>query len=82
MINLPEDFKEFLKLLNANQVKYLLIGGYAVACQVYPRATADMDIRIEPDPQNAEKMVSALKAFGFDMPELIPELCSGNTWLS
>ena len=44
MINLPEDFKEFLRLLNAHQVKYLLIGGYAVAYHGYPRATADMDI--------------------------------------
>jgi len=36
--------KEFLKLLNAHQVEYLLIGGYAVAYHGYPRATADMDI--------------------------------------
>jgi hypothetical protein len=42
-INLPQDFKEFLKLLNAHRVKYLLIGGYAVAYHGYPRATADMD---------------------------------------
>ncbi len=40
---LPEDFKEFLKLLNDLEVKYLLIGGYAVGYYGYPRATADMD---------------------------------------
>ena len=41
-INLPQDFKEFLKLLNTHRVKYLLIGGYAVAYHGYPRAKADM----------------------------------------
>ncbi len=43
-INLPPDFKEFLRLLNAKRVEYLIIGGYAVAYHGYPRATADMDI--------------------------------------
>jgi len=41
---LPDDFKEFLKLLNEHDVAYLLIGGYAVGYYGYPRATADMDI--------------------------------------
>jgi hypothetical protein len=68
-VNLPPDFKEFLQLLSAHHVEYLLIGGYAVAYHGYPRATADMDIWIALHPQNAEKVV-ALKAFGFDLPEL------------
>ena len=46
-INLPQDFKEFLKLLNAHRVRYLLIGGYAVAYHGYPRATADMDVWVK-----------------------------------
>jgi hypothetical protein len=69
-INLPPDFREFLKLLNAHQVEYLLVGGYAVAYYGYPRATADMDIWIAVNPQNAERIVMALKEFGFDLPEL------------
>ncbi len=73
-INLPPDFKEFLRLLNAQQVEYLLIGGYAVAYHGYPRATADMDIWIAAHPRNAERVVAALKEFGFDLPELSPEL--------
>lgn len=73
-VNLPPDFKEFLQLLSAHQVEYLLIGGYAVAYHGYPRATADMDIWIALHPQNAEKVVAALKAFGFDLPELSPAL--------
>lgn len=43
-INLPPDFREFLRLRNEHQVEYLLIGGYAVAYHGDPRATADMDI--------------------------------------
>src|SRR5262245_27317591 len=73
-VNLPPDFKEFLQLLSAHQVEYLLIGGYAVAYHGYPRATADMDIWIALNPQNAAKVVAALKAFGFDLPELSPAL--------
>jgi len=73
-IRLPHDFKEFLKLLNAHRVEYLLIGGYAVGYHGYPRATADMDIWIAMHPANAERIVAVLKEFGFDPPELSPEL--------
>ena len=73
-IHLPSDFKEFLKLLNAHQVEYLLIGGYAVGYHGYPRATADMDIWIAMNPSNSQRIVIVLKEFGFDLPELSPEL--------
>lgn len=73
-INLPPDFKEFLQLLNAHQVEYLIVGGYAVAYHGYPRATADMDIWIATNPQNAERVVAAMKEFGFDLPELSTDL--------
>ena len=63
-----------MKLLNAHQVEYLLIGGYAVGYHGYPRATADMDIWIAMHPANAERTVAVLKEFGFDPPELSPEL--------
>ena len=73
-IHLPPDFKEFLKLLNAHRVEYLLIGGYAVGYFGYPRATVDMDIWIAMNPANAEKIVTVLKEFGFNLPDLSPEL--------
>lgn len=69
-ISLPLDFKEFLKLLNAKGVEYLLIGGYAVSYYGYPRATNDIDVWIAVNPQNAERVVSALREFGFDTPDL------------
>ena len=74
MTHLPRDFKEFLKLLNANKVEYLLIGGYAVGYYGYPRATADMDIWIAMNPANADRIVAALKEFGFNSPDLSPNL--------
>jgi hypothetical protein len=73
-IELPFDFKEFLRLLNDNDVEYLVIGGYAVGYHGYPRATNDIDIWIAINPENAKRMVTVLREFGFDTPELSPEL--------
>ena len=44
-IELHPDFKDFLKLLNLNAVKYLVVGGYAMAFHSHPRATGDLDAR-------------------------------------
>jgi len=73
-VNLPPDFREFLKLLNDHEVEYLLVGGYAVAYHGYPRATTDMNIWVGIHPLNAQRLVNAIRAFGFDMPELSPEV--------
>ena len=73
-IHLPQDFKEFLKLLNAHHVEYLMIGGYVVGYYGYPRATADMDIWVAVNKANADKIVTVLKEFGFDLPDLSAEL--------
>jgi len=69
-LQLPPDFKEFLKLLNAHRVEYLLVGGYAVAYHGYPRATADLDVWIAIHPENAQRVMVVLKEFGFRSPEL------------
>lgn len=73
-IRLPPDFREFLQLLNAHRVEYLLVGGYAVGYHGYPRATVDMDIWIGRGPDNAGKMVAVLREFGFDVPNLSEDL--------
>ncbi len=62
---LNQDFKEFIQLLNDNQVRYLVVGGYAVALHGYPRYTKDMDIWIELAQENADHLVKALAQFGF-----------------
>lgn len=61
-------------MLHSHGVKYLLIGGYAVGYHGYPRATNDLDIWIALAPENAERVVAALRAFGFDLPELSTDL--------
>ena len=73
-MQLPEDFKEFLKLLNSEKVEYLLVGGYAVGHYGFPRATMDMDIWIASSPGNARKIVHCLQKFGFKVPALNEEL--------
>ncbi|MBI3817752.1 MAG: nucleotidyltransferase [Planctomycetes bacterium] len=73
-IELPRDFKEFLSLLNAKEVEYLLIGGYAVGYHGEPRATNDIDIWIALNQTNAERMVAVIREFGFNTPELSASL--------
>lgn len=63
---LNQDFKEFIQSLDDNQVQYLVVGGYAVALHGYPRYTKDIDIWINLDCDNAERMISALDQFGLN----------------
>jgi hypothetical protein len=62
---LNEDFKEFVALLNSNQVEYLIVGGYALAAYGHPRYTGDLDFWIGTDVINARRVLSALDQFGF-----------------
>ena len=64
-IQLPPDFKEFLRLLNSNDVEYLIVGGYAVNYYGYSRATADLDIWIAINAGNADRVARVLREFGF-----------------
>lgn len=72
--SLSRDFREFLQSLNEHDVEYLVIGGHAVAYHGYPRATSDLDVWVAVHPENASRLVSALRRFGFDLPELKSEL--------
>src|ERR1051325_8697503 len=67
-IQLPQDFREFLRLLNLKKVEYLIIGGYAVVYHGYPRSTGDLDIWISKAPENAYRTREALEEFGFSCP--------------
>ncbi len=62
---LNKDFREFIALLNANSVKYLIVGGYAVGFHGYPRYTKDLDVWILASEENAENILKALEQFGF-----------------
>ena len=62
---LNQDFREFIQYLNANEVEYLVIGGYAVAVHGHPRYTKDLDIWLEPSQINAQRVILTLEQFGF-----------------
>ena len=67
---LSKDFREFIELLNKNEVDYLIVGGYAVGFHGYPRYTKDIDIWIESSAENASKLLTALEVFGFGSLDL------------
>jgi predicted nucleotidyltransferase len=60
-----QDFRELLELLNTHAVEYVLIGAHALAYHGAPRYTGDMDIYIRPTVANAERIMNALREFGF-----------------
>ena len=60
-----KDYEEFLELLNKHNVRYCVIGAFALAFHVRPRYTKDMDILIEPTADNAKRLLIALDEFGF-----------------
>lgn len=70
---LNKDFKEFIELLNAHKVQYIVVGGYAVAFHGHPRFTKDIDFWILPNPENAEKLLAVLRDFGFSSLDLNAE---------
>jgi predicted nucleotidyltransferase len=62
--NLEKDFLDFISLCNQYNVKYLVIGGYAVGIHGYPRLTKDLDISVQISEDNAEKVVQVINDFG------------------
>lgn len=72
-INLEEDFLDFIALCNVYEVKYLIIGGYAVSIHGYPRSTKDMDVCIQLSEENAQKMIRVINDFGFGSLNLTKE---------
>ena len=60
-----QDFRDLCSLLNAKNIDYLIVGGYAVAFHGAPRFTGDLDILIEPSVDHVNRMLEALGEFGF-----------------
>lgn len=65
-----QDFLDLLSAFNAADVRYLVVGAYAVGVHGHPRATKDLDIWVEASPDNAPKIISALEAFGAPVANL------------
>jgi hypothetical protein len=70
---LNPDFREFIQSLNDNAVRYLVVGGYAVAFHGHPRYTKDIDLWLLSDPANAQRIIRALEQFGFGSVGLQPD---------
>ena len=64
-MQLDRDFKEFVALLNAHNVRYLIVGGYAVAAHGLPRYTGDFDTWLWLSKENAQRVLGVLDEFGF-----------------
>jgi len=62
---LPKDWREFFELLNVNNVEYLVVGGFAVAFHGRPRYTDDIDLLFRSTPENAQRLESTIRQFGF-----------------
>lgn len=67
------DFRDLLKLFNDHGVEYLLVGAYAVIYHAEPRFTKDLDLWINPTPENAGKVWDALREFGAPLRDLTVE---------
>jgi hypothetical protein len=64
------DFLDLLTALNAAEARFLVVGGYAVGVHGRPRATKDLDVWIEASPDNASRVMRALRDFGADAAAL------------
>lgn len=61
---MDRDLEELLSALNGHSVRYVIVGGHAIAVHAQPRATKDLDIFIDRRPDNAKAVFDALTAFG------------------
>ena len=72
-MNLTQDLKDILRALNANAVKYLIVGGHAFGVHAEPRTTKDLDLFVRSDPENAQAVFRALAQFGAPLAGMSPK---------
>ncbi len=69
-MSVNSDFSDLLFEVTAAEVRYLIVGAHAVFFYAEPRFTNDLDVWAEPSPDNAGRVMTALKAFGAPLGEL------------
>jgi hypothetical protein len=67
---LAADFRDLLRVFVAHDVRFLVVGAYALAVLGRPRATGDLDVWIDATPENAERTIAALREFGAPLHDL------------
>jgi hypothetical protein len=65
-----QDFRDLLAEFNGRQVEFLLVGAHALAAHGHVRATQDLDVWVRPSPENATRVIAALRAFGAPLHDL------------
>jgi hypothetical protein len=68
-----QDFVDLLRAFIAADVRFLVVGAYALALHGRPRATGDLDIWVDATPENAKRVMRGLQAFGAPMKDLSEE---------
>lgn len=69
-MSVNSDFSDLLSEFNAADVRYLVVGGYAVFFHGQPRYTKDLDVWVEPSVANATRVMQALRRFGAPLHDL------------
>jgi hypothetical protein len=69
---LSSDWREFLELLNARGVDYVVVGAHCLAFYGRPRYTGDLDLLVRPSKSNAVTLVALLREFGFGESKFTP----------
>lgn len=67
---LNEDYREMLQILLGNDVRFLVVGAYALGAYGYPRATGDFDIWVDTSPDNSKKIYASLAQFGAPLSDI------------
>lgn len=67
---MTDDWTDALTALRTAQARFLIVGAHALAVHGVPRATQDLDVWVEPSPENAARVWSALAAFGAPLKDL------------
>lgn len=72
-MNIQQDFEELLQLLEGDSVRYMIVGGYAVAYHGFPRLTKDIDFFFDNSEENVKNIICSLVKFGFPEADLNSE---------
>ena len=64
------DFRDLLAEFNVHNVEFLVVGAHALAAHGHVRATEDLDVWVRPDPENAKRVLAALRTFGAPLHDL------------
>ena len=72
-MELPSDFRDLICALNDVECEYLIVGGYAMGAHGQPRYTGDIDLYFRRTAENAEKIIRAVRTFGYNSPDLTIE---------